>query len=132
MEVETLVTLELPGETANVTEWEKFLKLTPLAYCIKGERVSKSPLAIVSENSFWTYGIKRCKEDHIESQLKRVIDELYTRKHEILSLVTKLNLEIGCSTFVWKNDQNDFTTEFSTELLRKISELDMDFNLTFY
>ena len=132
MQVETLFSLTLPNKVADMQEWIKIIGLSPLSFCVKGQRVSDKPHARISEEPFMTSGIRRQKESTVETQVNKLIDQLYTRRAEINHLVNTLDLEVNCASFAWAGENKELVANFDAGTLKKITELGSDFSLTRY
>lgn len=132
MKVETLFILNLPDQTTDVENWEKLLKLSPLKFCKRGEKVGKSATALISPDTYWVYGIKCTSEKSAEDQIARVLEQVYSKKIEIIKLINKLGLEAKCNTYVWIDNISDLSLTFSNDLLKKMVELDISFTFTRY
>ena len=131
IEVETWFILISPN-IADVDKWNNIIGLSPSEYVIKGNKVSANPRSMISDTSYWSFEIERCLEKTVEDQILRMLDQVYLKKIEILKLVKEQGLSVKFKTFVWSDHISDLSIQFSNDLLRRMTGLEISFSLERY
>lgn len=132
MKVETRFILTLANREADVNQWSQRIGIVPSKAISKGDEIITRRHSRVADDSCWVYEISRSVEASVESQVENLIKQVYAKKDQILSLVQDEKLEVDCETFIWLEENENLTVNFSPELMRKITELGAAFTLTRY
>lgn len=135
MKIETLFTLSKDGVSLDVNDWTKALGLSPIECCQCGQKIPFENSKSISTSSYWTNGILKTEDDSINSQVLKVLDIIYPKKNEINTLIEEYRLDCGVASFVWVGDDfssSDIDFYLETKTIKKLSEIQSDFNICIY
>lgn len=135
MIIETVFTLSKDGVDLDVGSWSKGLGLTPLEFCQFGQQIPVKNSRSVSTSSYWTLGIKKTEDESVNSQVSKVLDELYPKENEINALIEEYRLDSGVASFIWVDDDteaSDIDIYLETETIQRLAALQADFAVCIY